>query len=633
MAIASFDIFDTALIRISGNPKSIFFLLAWELYPNDESQREAFYVWRCRAESCATSISDNQEITIEDIYNSEEIKSFPEYSKDFLITAEINVEHKNLIANPYIAELITKHRNLGDKIIFISDMYLPSKVLKQALINSGLADDNDKVFVSCEYKSTKRNGLLYECIKKELTNSDNWVHYGDNLRSDINKAKQHGIKVKHIDTSYNSIEKFILKNTAKSKYSREIKILVGLSRAWRISNHNNEYAGLSGDLTAPAYVSYVKWILNQSSKRQIKRLYFLSRDGYILQKIAEQLSINMINPIELKYLFVSRKSLAPAYLSEFTPKKLLSILDGQTLLMKKVDDVLSKLSVLDEELLNNLKSKLPFNSIRSKEDCEIFIELLFNSNLRYIIQNHCKKAEGLVLSYFKQEGLTENCKSALVDVGWLGTSRLMINDLLKRSNSKQAFSFYFGVRKNTILTYAGNYVSYFYAGSLPTQYPGIIETYMSASPYPSTIGYRSNGNKIVPIFKDGQHFMQTDITKANQEACNWIATQLNKFTFIGDSPLYEWAANVMNIFSEPELLNFKPMVKAGKIDGSDLVTKLSFMQTFNLIFLGKVQTGFDPGSLCLTYGNFLGRIFIKLSNKTKNIRREAFRWYINYIKK
>ena len=37
MKLASFDIFDTTLIRKCGKPENIFYLLAHKLYPNDKA--------------------------------------------------------------------------------------------------------------------------------------------------------------------------------------------------------------------------------------------------------------------------------------------------------------------------------------------------------------------------------------------------------------------------------------------------------------------------------------------------------------------------------------------------------------------------------------------------------------------
>lgn len=46
--LASFDIFDTTLIRKAGSPENIFYILSKALYPNDEALQKAFFIWRKR---------------------------------------------------------------------------------------------------------------------------------------------------------------------------------------------------------------------------------------------------------------------------------------------------------------------------------------------------------------------------------------------------------------------------------------------------------------------------------------------------------------------------------------------------------------------------------------------------------
>ena len=46
MNLASFDIFDTTILRRCGRPETIWELLANRLYPADIDLREAFILWR-----------------------------------------------------------------------------------------------------------------------------------------------------------------------------------------------------------------------------------------------------------------------------------------------------------------------------------------------------------------------------------------------------------------------------------------------------------------------------------------------------------------------------------------------------------------------------------------------------------
>jgi len=64
---------------------------------------------------------------------------------------------------------------------------------------------------------------------------------------------------------------------------------------------------------APFLVAFVAWVLDRARKDRVKRLYFVSRDGELLLKIARVLVTAREGP-ELCYLFGSRKSwLLPSF--------------------------------------------------------------------------------------------------------------------------------------------------------------------------------------------------------------------------------------------------------------------------------------------------------------------------------
>ena len=64
---------------------------------------------------------------------------------------------------------------------------------------------------------------------------------------------------------------------------------------------------------APVLYDYVSWVIEDARKRNIKKLYFLSRDGYLMYLVAERiLSYRKIEDISISYLKVSRYSLRSA---------------------------------------------------------------------------------------------------------------------------------------------------------------------------------------------------------------------------------------------------------------------------------------------------------------------------------
>ena len=68
------------------------------------------------------------------------------------------------------------------------------------------------------------------------------------------------------------------------------------------------------DIFAPVMYSFVSWILQQAEEKQIKRLYFLARDGYQMYLSARILCEEQGIDVDCRYLKCSRYALrVPVY--------------------------------------------------------------------------------------------------------------------------------------------------------------------------------------------------------------------------------------------------------------------------------------------------------------------------------
>ena len=138
MALISLDVFDTAIFRKVFKPTDIFRIVEDEVGHN-------FYNLRIEAQNKARKKSIFYNIF--DIYR---------YIPQFDLKEEIKAEYSNCKANPYILDM---YNNSEDEFIFISDMYLPEKVIVGMLERCGYK--NPKVFVSCDYNAVKGDGKLF----------------------------------------------------------------------------------------------------------------------------------------------------------------------------------------------------------------------------------------------------------------------------------------------------------------------------------------------------------------------------------------------------------------------------------------------------------------------------------------
>jgi predicted HAD superfamily hydrolase len=170
--VASFDVYDTCITRLTGTPRSLFFILAHSLDLEPLGLDEKRFVHlRTRAEHLAYT-RNGESTTLEDIYREFETL-IP--SKDFLGKArekEIELEKRCAVAIPDTVERINEERRKGKKIAFLSDMYLPSRVIREILQSKDIYRDGDVILVSCEEKTGKASAGLFNRLKNYLSRDE-----------------------------------------------------------------------------------------------------------------------------------------------------------------------------------------------------------------------------------------------------------------------------------------------------------------------------------------------------------------------------------------------------------------------------------------------------------------------------
>lgn len=269
----SLDIFDTAIFRDVYEPKDIFTLLEQKIGNNFRSKR-------IEAEAKASKQYP--------FYNIKQIYSFlPEFN----IQDEIDMEMNHVYANPKILEL---YKQNPKNYVFISDMYLSSKVLEQMLIKVGY--ENPRVFVSCDEKCNKGSGVLFEKVIRRIGTIDK--HYGDNYKSDILGCIKHKIK----PVFYPALHKRplnlpMVKNPLLKKYAAALDI----SEEKPLTKMTKYYA--------PLIYEFTKWVI--SKRKPGQTIFFLSRDMFMPYLIAK----SIMKEKDINYLYCSRRSLAPLFIA------------------------------------------------------------------------------------------------------------------------------------------------------------------------------------------------------------------------------------------------------------------------------------------------------------------------------
>lgn len=222
-------------------------------------------------------------------------------------------------------------------------------------------------------------------------------------------------------------------------------------------NINENYLGINSTIyftstmvTAPILISYVIYILRDAEKNKIEKLYFLSRDGYILCKIAKIICKKYKLSIQCEYLYVSRLALrAPLYYIDKN-EAIRYFCENSYKVTPRV--ILKRAGINEEKekiILNQINYRIQDRILNENETKEFVQKLIKNPMFDKEAYNYSKFKFNRISKYFKQEGLDSEKEYAIVDVGWMGSMQRHISQILSYMNRKRKIKgYYFGMFKN-----------------------------------------------------------------------------------------------------------------------------------------------------------------------------------------
>lgn len=300
--IYSFDVFDTCLCRICGEPNLVFDVLSLKMQKAlgdscTEQFRQSFVAARIAAEGK----------NLEEIYNNVTRHLPLPCSVKQMIELEQETEKEMLVPIVATQRLVKSLREKGD-IIFISDMYLSSAFIREQLVKHGFFEEGDRLFVSEERQAWKHDGSLFRLIhEREDIPYCRWHHYGDNRISDVIVPRRLGIHTHYIHYNYLPYEEH-WRQIPILQYQYP-SILAGVARAVRLSSDApQDQKSFVCDISIPLMVNWVIYIMSDAQQRGIRRLYFCARDVHTQYLIASHLK-PLFPSIDVRYLFISTQAL------------------------------------------------------------------------------------------------------------------------------------------------------------------------------------------------------------------------------------------------------------------------------------------------------------------------------------
>ena len=588
-SLVSFDIFDTVLIRRCGKPDNIIVLLSLYLFPNDRAKQEAFIVWR---RNCTG-------FTIEDFYSKANAISFLPYNYLELIDAELHIEEMQLVANLKVKKLIEEYRAKGNVIKFISDMYLPSDFLEFILRREGCFVDGDEVIVSCEWKARKENGSLFKMVRNTY-NPKKWTHYGDNKNSDIRMAKRFGIKAVHVDCNYTVIEQNWIDHSFDYLEGWLLSVFAGICRASRLTTDSNLAFQMTVDYILPLYYSYILSVFDNARQRGIKRLYFSSFDNKFLKRIADYIPHD---DLDLRTISISYDTLILPFLRITGADGYMLLAEKNTIIGREVNDLLKEIKITPEELAQH-NIEINFSKIETKEQETYFVDALFNN--QSLLDWMRKRSDAdlqMIKEYFIQEGLMDGKHSAMVDIGWNSSMRVMVNALLKYFNANFLEFYYISVSRDALPPVYGDYIPFFKVSNISQNVIMFIDEYYKSSYWTVVDKYRRNDDGvIVPVFKANASLEIINIHNSFMDAIDCAVPQFLEY-YCNPSLLFFWAKNTIDSFLKNVCKDGMVLItRYMNLENSDLIRKLSFVEVLQVLFTGKKITRIPLLSLYITLG-------------------------------
>lgn len=189
---------------------------------------------------------------------------------------------------------------------------------------------------------------------------------------------------------------------------------------------------------------YTKWLISETKKRNIKKIVFFSRDGYMMKKAYDSMCTD--TSVERNYGYFSRNSLRQALfwncadykdiLKYMSPERLITargILEYFGFKEAEIADIVSAYEI-------NPDKGYILKELAEEEDIADLYKKLENR-----IKDKSRKQYELLKKYITRLGMQGDC--GIVDIGWAGSMQYYLESFIKLSGMKiNLHGFYVGVK-------------------------------------------------------------------------------------------------------------------------------------------------------------------------------------------
>lgn len=304
----SFDVFDTLVFRRQASPSALFIEVGQRavkegLLPGIDAALYADY--RRAAERKARVLSDAADVSLDQILAC---LPWSEAIIERLKRWECELEIASASINPLARQLLERAHDAGKTVVFASDMYLPSWVIRQMLSPWG---NGFTLYLSCEAGATKATGALFSQILQDLDLAPaELLHVGDHPQGDDRAPRRLGCRTVHFTPSRYarqllSLEQDYAAGVADQAHPRRYQTAL-------LNPHDDEREGFFFDFGAlvwgPAMEAFALWLRGLAETLKWDRVLFAMREGALFEACCRQVWNDLKQPLPTACAFVSRRA-------------------------------------------------------------------------------------------------------------------------------------------------------------------------------------------------------------------------------------------------------------------------------------------------------------------------------------
>ena len=316
----SFDIFDTLISRKVLAPEGIFYKVKEQMQRSDAGfPADMIKDYVSVRKACERNVrtyynrsklerdDERCEIQFREIFECmQRVYPVTEQQIALLMQWEMEAELEDTIPLTERIEYVKELKARGEEVVLISDMYLPKEFIQQMLAKADPLLPTLPLFLSSEYGYQKSAKTLYFEVYKHFAPYPfgRWIHHGDNPHSDVKMPRSLNIQARPVSVpQFNKLEQAMVESIG----TYDAFVVAAMMARFRADHPMNRQQFVYNYVSL-LFVPYVYWCVHDAIKEGRETLYFISRDGHHLKRIADAIIEAEHLNIQTKYIYASRRT-------------------------------------------------------------------------------------------------------------------------------------------------------------------------------------------------------------------------------------------------------------------------------------------------------------------------------------